>query len=139
MLDPITIPRKLDQLELFNCVQGADAPISGLIAMLAAAEILGNSSQASSYEKRVVFLALAGEPWGYMGSKRFLWELHTGENSTAGLTLEAVELVGFWHGPYISQSHYMGSKRSMWTTHSHKSSRVGLVWDDVEAAVPSPL
>ena len=61
--------------------------------MLAAAEILGNSTMSAQYERRLVFAAFAGEPWGYMGSKRFLWELHTGENSTRPLTLDAIDQV----------------------------------------------
>ncbi len=59
--------------------------------MLAAAEALGNSSYADVYRKRIVFAAFSGEPWGYMGSKRFLWELHNGENSTIGLSLDRIE------------------------------------------------
>ena len=74
-------------------LQGAEAPLSGLIAMLAAAEILGNSSLAPAYQRRLVFAALAGEPWGYMGSKRFLWELHIGANSTQPLSQEAIDQV----------------------------------------------
>ena len=62
--------------------------------MLAAAEVVGNSSYGDVYRKRLVFAAFAGEPWGYMGSKRFLWELHTRENSTLGLSLEQIEQVG---------------------------------------------
>ena len=61
--------------------------------MLAAAEILGNSTLSAQYGRRLVFAAFAGEPWGYMGSKRFLWELHTGENSTRPLTLAAIDQV----------------------------------------------
>ena len=76
-------------------MQGAEAPLSGLIALLAAAEILGNSSMAAGYQRRLVFAAFAGEPWGYMGSKRFLWELHNGENSTRPLSLEAIDQVCF--------------------------------------------
>ena len=75
-------------------LQGAEAPLSGLIAMLAAAEILGNSSHAEGYERCLVFAGLAGEPWGYMGSKRFLWELHRGNNSTKPLSLLAIDQVG---------------------------------------------
>ncbi len=63
--------------------------------MLAAAEILGNSTMSTQYERRLVFAAFAGEPWGYMGSKRFLWELHTGENSTRPLTLYAIDQVPY--------------------------------------------
>ena len=74
-------------------LQGAEAPLSGLIAMLAAAEILGNNTLNAQYERRLVFAAFAGEPWGYMGSKRLLWELHTGEKSTKPLTLDAIDQV----------------------------------------------
>ena len=76
-----------------NCCQGAEAPISGLVALLAAAEILGNGTSAAAWHRRIMFAAFAGEPWGYMGSKRFLWELHTTENSTKGLRLADIEQV----------------------------------------------
>jgi hypothetical protein len=48
----------------------------------------------SSYSKRIVFLALAGEPWSYMGSRRLLYEAATGSNATVGLDLSLVEKVG---------------------------------------------
>ena len=67
--------------------------MSGLVAMLAAAEIIGNSTLAASFQRRTVFAALAGEPWGYMGSKRLLWELANRENSTEGLALANIEQV----------------------------------------------
>lgn len=81
-------------------VQGAEAPLSGLIAMLAAAEVLGNSGYADVYRRRLIFTAFAGEPWGSMGSKRFLWELHSHENSTRGLMLDQIQqarLYTSWH------------------------------------------
>ena len=61
--------------------------------MLAAAEILGNSSLAGGYSKQLVFAALTGEPWDYMGSKRLLWELDQGQNSTAGLAMSRIAQV----------------------------------------------
>ena len=43
------------------------------------------------HERRLVFAAFAGESWDYMGSKRFLWELHSGSAATAGLSLERID------------------------------------------------
>ena len=71
--------------------QGAEAPLSGLVAMLAAAEALGNASAAGNYSRRLGFVALAGEPWGLMGSRRLLWQMHAGDPSVHGLRLDAVE------------------------------------------------
>ncbi|CAL8470795.1 g10337 [Coccomyxa elongata] len=88
----ILVAAGVDSMAFFHDrTKGADAPLSGLVAMLAAAEALGNSSYADVYRKRIVFAAFSGEPWGYMGSKRFLWELHSGENSTRGLSLNQIE------------------------------------------------
>jgi nicastrin len=41
-----------------------------------------------------VFAALAGEPWGYMGSKRLLWDMSRGRVFTAGLNLTDIDQVG---------------------------------------------
>ena len=78
-------------------VQGAEAPLSGLVAMLAAADALGRAASASStpYSRRLVFAALAGEAWDFMGSRRLLWELHAGSDATAGLSLDAIDQVPF--------------------------------------------
>lgn len=77
--------------------QGADAPLSGLVAMLAALRVLRNAAAASGgaerYAKRIVFLALAGEAWGYMGSRRLLYDADSGSNSTQGLRMQLVEQV----------------------------------------------
>lgn len=80
-------------LPLMSCTQGANAPLSGLVALLGAMHALTAAGASSTYNKRVVFLALAGEPWGYMGSRRFLYEAATGSNATAGLDLHLVEKV----------------------------------------------
>ena len=76
-------------------MQGADAPLSGLIAMLAAAEALRVAGQAESYRQHIVFSVFAGEAWDLMGSKRFLWEMHTGANSTVGLSADKLRMVRF--------------------------------------------
>ncbi|KAK9832610.1 hypothetical protein WJX81_003488 [Elliptochloris bilobata] len=74
-------------------IRGAEAPLSGLVAMLATAEALGNASAAGAYSRRLVFAALAGEPWGLMGSRRLLWQMHAGDPSVQGLRLDAVKQV----------------------------------------------
>ncbi len=61
--------------------------------MLAAVDALGSSGQASTYSKQLVFLAVVGEPWDYMGSRRFLWELARGSETVQGLALEYIEQV----------------------------------------------
>ena len=62
--------------------------------MLVAAEILGNSTLTpEAQHRRLVFVALSGEPWGNQGSKRLLWELRSGGNSTAGLDLSNIDQV----------------------------------------------
>lgn len=65
--------------------------------MLAALRVLRSAASASGgadrYAKRIVFLALAGEGWGYMGSRRLLYDADSGSNSTTGLQMELVEQV----------------------------------------------
>jgi nicastrin len=56
---------------------GANAPLSGLVAVLAAARSLGRQIKRSSelsVRKQIVFAALRGESFGFMASRRLLWE-----------------------------------------------------------------
>lgn len=81
-------------LLLVCSLQGANAPLSGLVAVLGALHALKAAVPASSsFTKRIMFLLLAGEPWAYMGSRRLLYEASTGSNATAGLDLSLVEKV----------------------------------------------
>jgi nicastrin len=59
--------------------------------MLAAAEALGNASASGNYTRRLAFVALAGEPWGLMGSRRLLYQMHAAAPAVRGLALDAVE------------------------------------------------
>lgn len=103
-LPALWVLAQVDTAALFHeAAVGADAPVSGLIAMLAAAEALGSSNATAAlaaagarYQRRLVFAALAGEPWGMMGSKRLLWELSTAasNSSLAGLGLTNGSLAG---------------------------------------------
>lgn len=83
----------------YTHTQGADAPLSGLVAMLTALQLLARGSNSSSggpgadFQRQLVFAALAGEPWGYMGSRAFLWQLESGAASVAGLDLSLVDQV----------------------------------------------
>ena len=68
--------------------------MGSLITLLAVADILGNNTAAvAKYSKRLVLAALTGEAWGYMGSKRLLWELHNNSDSTKGLSLDMIQQV----------------------------------------------
>lgn len=75
-----------------NLIQAADAPLSGLIAMMAAAEALGGTAASERYQRRIVFAALRGEPWGLMGSRRLLWEMNVNASSAvSGLGLHNLD------------------------------------------------
>ena len=68
--------------------------MGSLIALLVAAQVLGNNSALTSgYRRQVVLAALAGETWDYMGSRRLLWEMTNEQNSTEGLQLEQISQV----------------------------------------------
>lgn len=64
------------------------------MALLVAATLLGDArGLRAAADRQVVFLALAGEPWGYMGSKSFLWELERRGAAVAGLDLGLIDRV----------------------------------------------
>ena len=68
--------------------------MGSLITLLAVADILANNTAAvTTYSKRLVLTALMGEPWGYMGSKRLLWEMNSQADTTTGLLLDDIEQV----------------------------------------------
>ncbi len=68
--------------------------MGSLITLLAVADILGNNTAVvATYSKRLVLTALMGEPWGFMGSKRLLWEMYDESDTTTGLNLDVIEQV----------------------------------------------
>ncbi|GMH36455.1 hypothetical protein BSKO_04323 [Bryopsis sp. KO-2023] len=91
----VMIASHIDTAGLFlDQVVGADSALSGLIAMLVAADLLKGAESSESDTHRIAFNALAGEPWGYMGSKRMMWELGEGKefsNNTVPFNLDDVE------------------------------------------------
>lgn len=85
----------VDSDSLFrSAAVGADSAMGSLITLLAVADILGNNTAAvATYSKRLVLTALMGEPWGFMGSKRLLWEMYNDVDTTTGLNLDLIEQV----------------------------------------------
>jgi hypothetical protein len=74
---------------------GAAAPAPGAPAAgREAGAPEGAAPRASDYARQLVFVALVGEPWGYMGSRAFLWELERGGATVQGLDLSLVDQVG---------------------------------------------
>lgn len=54
---------------------GADAAVSGTIALMLAAKQLQYAVQNKYLDKQLVFAFFTGEAWGYVGSKRFVKDL----------------------------------------------------------------
>ncbi|XP_024365272.1 nicastrin isoform X1 [Physcomitrium patens] len=65
---------------------GADSPMSGVIALLAAVDALSHVPDFDSFLKRLVFLVFTGEARGYLGSRQFLAQLKKGAFADYGLT-----------------------------------------------------
>lgn len=72
---------------------GADSPLSGMIALLAAVDALSHIDGMSEFTKQLVFLVVTGEAWGYLGSRRFLAELTSGADSVHGLSSALIDQV----------------------------------------------
>lgn len=56
-------------------VPGANAAISGVITMLAAAEAIKKTTSSLTWTKSVIFAGFQGESFGFVGSRRFLSDL----------------------------------------------------------------
>lgn len=72
---------------------GADSPISGLIALLAAVDALSHLDGLGDLSKQLVFVVFTGEAWGYLGSRRLLEELDMHSDAVHGLSHSLVETV----------------------------------------------
>ncbi|ESW35361.1 hypothetical protein PHAVU_001G228700 [Phaseolus vulgaris] len=72
---------------------GADSPISGLIALLAAVDALSHLDGLGDLSKQLVFAVFTGEAWGYLGSRRFLVELDLHSDAVHGLNQGLIESV----------------------------------------------
>ncbi|KAK2652570.1 hypothetical protein Ddye_012426 [Dipteronia dyeriana] len=72
---------------------GADSPISGLISLLAAVDALSRVDGLTNLSKQLVFFVPTGEAWGYLGSRRFLFELDLLSDAVTGLNSSLIEMV----------------------------------------------
>ncbi|KAG9135745.1 hypothetical protein Leryth_002452 [Lithospermum erythrorhizon] len=72
---------------------GADSPISGLISLLAAVDALSGLSGLDDFPKQLLFISFTGEAWGYLGSRRFLFDLDQHGGGIDGLDLSMLEMV----------------------------------------------
>ncbi|XP_042484408.1 nicastrin [Macadamia integrifolia] len=72
---------------------GADSPLSGMIALLAAVDALSRIDGINGLSKQLVFMIFTGEAWGYLGSRRFLAELEMHTDAVNGLNNTSIELV----------------------------------------------
>ncbi|KAJ4837960.1 hypothetical protein Tsubulata_015679 [Turnera subulata] len=72
---------------------GAESPISGLIALLAAVDSLSRADGLVDLSKQLVFSVFTGEAWGYLGSRRFLLELDLQSDFVIGLNSSLLEMV----------------------------------------------
>lgn len=79
--------------------QAAEASVSGLVAVLVAAKLVGQSriqSRADEAQRPVIFAALPGESWGHMGSRRLFYEaeVHGSKDAQALASASMVLEVG---------------------------------------------
>ncbi|XP_042970326.1 nicastrin isoform X1 [Carya illinoinensis] len=71
---------------------GADSPLSGLISLLAAIDALSHVDGLDDLTKQLVFIFFTGESWGYLGSRRFLYELDLQSEAVRGLNNSLIEM-----------------------------------------------
>ncbi|CAI5482479.1 unnamed protein product [Closterium sp. Yama58-4] len=90
---------QMDAASLFrDAAVGAESPISGLICLLAAADAIASLLRKPSVPdlpKQLVFLALNGERWGYLGSRRLLFELEKWSKGEEGVGRDVLQGLSF--------------------------------------------
>lgn len=98
----VVLAAAADSRQLLHGGTAGAGALSGLVALLAAAEALGNATRSFSssspsssspvsnstspapFPGRILFVALAAEPWGFLGSRRLLWEARGNGGSGEG-------------------------------------------------------
>eukprot|EP00959_Pyramimonas_sp_CCMP1952_P430637 9019257-Pyramimonas_sp.AAC.2 len=95
-LPVVLVLAHLDSASFFHDLAlGADVPLSGLLIMLTAVELLSRWGYTRTGEPRhaarVAFAALAGEDWGYVGSQHMIADLQAGSDNVGGVKLDDVK------------------------------------------------
>ncbi|KAI5082078.1 hypothetical protein GOP47_0001821 [Adiantum capillus-veneris] len=72
---------------------GADSPLSGLLALLAAVDVLSSIPDSHNWEKQLVIAVFTGEAWGYLGSRQFLNQLANGGSFVQGLNRSLIHQI----------------------------------------------
>lgn len=118
--------------------------MGSLITLLAVADVLGNNTAAvATYSKRLVLTALMGEPWGFMGSKRLLWEMYSQAATTTGLDVENLQQVGVIT-PSCAASYSVGRQlnhtyASLWCLPVHHKLHPAFLLDDLRLSAAKTL
>jgi nicastrin len=74
----VVLTTAMDSVAMFHgSAVGAEAEMSGLAVLLAAADALSTVSDIRSLPKTLVFAVFAGESWDNIGSRKFVEELQT--------------------------------------------------------------
>ncbi|XP_031397601.1 nicastrin isoform X2 [Punica granatum] len=90
----ILVTASMDSASFFRDKSlGAESPISGLIALLAAVDALSHLDGLDDSSRQLVFLVFTGEAWGYLGSRRFLLELDLQSDAVLGLNGTLIEMI----------------------------------------------
>lgn len=125
---------------------GAESPISGLIALLAAIDALSHVSGLGDLTKQLVFVVFTGEAWGYLGSRRFLLELDMHSDAVHGLNNSQIEMVieigsigkGFSEGVHNFFAHTSGvSSATNETLAALRHAQESLLPENIKITSPS--
>ncbi|KAG2450035.1 hypothetical protein HYH02_000139 [Chlamydomonas schloesseri] len=92
---PITlVTAAIDSNSMFHdLTKGANTAMSGLITALVAMTLLVRANHTPTYTRQLAFAALPGEAFGYMGSKRLLYEMQLNSTFVRGLQLDLIDQV----------------------------------------------
>ncbi|EFJ51228.1 hypothetical protein VOLCADRAFT_103599 [Volvox carteri f. nagariensis] len=131
---PITLlVAQMDSNALFHELsRGAGTSVSGLISALVALTLLATANDTASYSRQLAFVALPGEAFDYMGSKRLLYEMNLNSTFVQGLRLDLIDQVV--EVGQIGAAWNPATNTSTFYLHTQKGDKYGNTTALVEAA-----